>query len=124
MAEAAARYLTTHRSRRFKLVGSVDDDSFTIGKLVHGGADCWALWPISMRVYVPTRQFSQVLVAAETLYLGIAWSGSGSLPNRAQLTVQRFSIRLNELGPSAEAKSEDRGGQILWVGRARRRAKW
>jgi FlaA1/EpsC-like NDP-sugar epimerase len=69
LAEAAARYLTTHRSRRFKLIGFVDDDSFTLGKLVHGRRVLGTLTDLE-RIY-QTRQFSQVLVAAETI---------GSLP--------------------------------------------
>jgi FlaA1/EpsC-like NDP-sugar epimerase len=110
LAEAAARYLTTHRSRRFKLVGFIDDDSFTIGKLVHGRRVLGTLADLD-QIYA-TRQFSQVLVAAETIP-GERMERLWQFANRAQLTVQRFSIRLNELGPSAEAKSEDRSGQIL-----------
>ncbi|HEY1852288.1 MAG TPA: hypothetical protein VGG60_14795 [Candidatus Binataceae bacterium] len=110
LAEAAARYLTTHRSRRFKLVGFIDDDSFTIGKLVHGRRVLGTLADLD-QIYA-TKQFSQVLVAAETIP-GDRMERLWQFANRVELTVQRFSIRLNELGPSAEAKAEERGGQIL-----------
>lgn len=110
LAEAAARYLTTHRSRRFKLVGFVDDDSFTLGKLVHGRRVLGTLADLD-RIYA-TKQFSQVLVAAETIP-GDRMEQLWQFANRLQLTVQRFSIRLNDLGPSVEAKAAERADPII-----------
>jgi UDP-GlcNAc:undecaprenyl-phosphate/decaprenyl-phosphate GlcNAc-1-phosphate transferase len=100
LAEAAARYLTSLRSRRFRLIGFVDDDSFTQGKLVHGRRVLGTLADLE-RIY-ETRQFSRVLVAAETIP-GDRMEQLWQFANGRQLSVRRFSIRLNELGPSAEA---------------------
>jgi UDP-GlcNAc:undecaprenyl-phosphate GlcNAc-1-phosphate transferase len=100
LAEAAARYLTTHRGRRFKLVGFVDDDNFTLGKLVHGRRVLGTLNDLD-RIY-EARPFSRVLVAADALSLDriehLRLFASGF-----ELSLQRFSIRLNELIPPAEA---------------------
>ncbi len=110
LAEAAARYLTTHRNRRFKLVGFVDDDSFTLGKLVHGRRVLGTLADLE-RIYA-TRHFSQVLVAIETLpreRMEQLWQ----FANNRQLTMQRFSIRLNDLGPSVDGRAVERAGPII-----------
>jgi UDP-GlcNAc:undecaprenyl-phosphate/decaprenyl-phosphate GlcNAc-1-phosphate transferase len=110
LAEAAARYLTTHRNRRFKLVGFVDDDSFTLGKLVHGRRVLGTLADLE-RIYT-ARQFSQVLVAIETLpreRMEQLWQ----FANIRQLTMQRFSIRLNDLGPSVDGRTVERAGPII-----------
>jgi UDP-GlcNAc:undecaprenyl-phosphate GlcNAc-1-phosphate transferase len=110
LAEAAARYLTTHRGRRFKLVGFVDDDSFTLGKLVHGRRVLGTLADLE-RIYT-VRQFSQVLVAIETLpreRMEQLWQ----FANDRQLTMQRFSIRLNDLGPSVDGRTVERPGAII-----------
>jgi FlaA1/EpsC-like NDP-sugar epimerase len=110
LAEAAARYLTTHRSRRFKLIGFVDDDSFTLGKLVHGRRVLGTLTDLD-RIY-QTRGFSQVLVAAETVP-GDRMERLRQFAGRHQLSVRRFSIRLNELGPSAETAAVERVNPIV-----------
>ena len=110
LAEAAARYLRSHRSRRFKLVGFVDDDSFTLGKLVHGRRVLGTLADLD-RIY-ETRQFSQVLVAAETIP-GDRMEQLRQFASGRQLSVRRFSIRLNELGPSAEAGAAERANPIV-----------
>jgi UDP-GlcNAc:undecaprenyl-phosphate GlcNAc-1-phosphate transferase len=110
LAEAAARYLTTQRNRRFKLVGFVDDDSFTVGKLVHGQRVLGTLADLD-RIYA-TNHFSQVLIAAETIP-GERMERLRQFANQLQLSVQRFSIRLNDLGPSVEARAAERGGQVL-----------
>jgi UDP-GlcNAc:undecaprenyl-phosphate GlcNAc-1-phosphate transferase len=110
LAEAAARYLTTHRSRQFKLVGFVDDDSFTLGKLVHGRRVLGTLTDLE-RIYT-ARQFSQVLVAIETLpreRMEQLWQ----FANNRQLKMQRFSIRVNELGPSVDGRTVERAGAII-----------
>jgi len=110
LAEAAARYLTTHRNRRFKLVGFVDHDSFTLGKLVHGRRVLGTLADLE-RIYT-TRQFSQVLVAVDLLpreRMEQLWQ----FANRRQLTMQRFSIRLNDLGPSADGRAAERASPII-----------
>jgi UDP-GlcNAc:undecaprenyl-phosphate/decaprenyl-phosphate GlcNAc-1-phosphate transferase len=109
LAEAAARYLTSQRSRRFKLVGFVDDDSFTLGKLVHGRRVLGTLADLE-RIY-HIRQFSQVLVAAETIP-GDRMAQLWQFANARGLSVRRFSIRLNELGPSAEAGAAERANPI------------
>jgi FlaA1/EpsC-like NDP-sugar epimerase len=110
LAEAAARYLTTHRNRRFKLVGFVDDDSFTLGKLVHGRRVLGTLADLD-RIY-DTRQFSQVLVAVDALP-GDRLEQLWQFANRRELTMQRFSIRLNELGPPAIGRASERAGAII-----------
>ena len=110
LAEAAARYLTSNRSRRFKLVGFVDDDSFTLGKLVHGRRVLGTLADLE-RIYA-TRQFSQLLVAAETIP-GDRMEQLRRFAGEHQLRVRRFSIRLNELGPSAEAAVAERSNPIV-----------
>jgi UDP-GlcNAc:undecaprenyl-phosphate/decaprenyl-phosphate GlcNAc-1-phosphate transferase len=105
LAEAAARYLATHRTRRFKLVGFVDDDSFTLGKLVHGRRVLGTLADLE-RIYT-IRQFSQVLVAIDMLpreRMEQLWQ----FANSRQLTIQRFSIRLNDLGPSVDSRAAER----------------
>ena len=105
LAEAAARYLTTHRGRRFKLVGFVDDDSFTVGKLVHGRRVLGTLADLD-RIY-ETRPFSQVLVAAETIPVE-RMEQLRQFAGNFQLSVRRFSIRLNELMPAAEIAAIER----------------
>jgi UDP-GlcNAc:undecaprenyl-phosphate GlcNAc-1-phosphate transferase len=110
LAEAAARYLTTQRNRRFKLVGFVDDDSFTVGKLVHGQRVLGTLADLD-RIYA-TNHFSQVLIAAETIP-GERMERLRQFANQLELSVQRFSIRLNDVGPSVEARAAERGGQVL-----------
>ena len=110
LAEAAARYLTTHRTLRFKLVGFVDDDSFTLGKLVHGRRVLGTLADLE-RIYT-IRQFSQVLVAIDMLpreRMEQLWQ----FANSRQLTIQRFSIRLNDLGPSVDSRAAERAGPII-----------
>jgi UDP-GlcNAc:undecaprenyl-phosphate GlcNAc-1-phosphate transferase len=110
LAEAAARYLATHRTRRFKLVGFVDDDSFTLGKLVHGRRVLGTLADLE-RIYT-IRQFSQVLVAIDMLpreRMEQLWQ----FANSRQLTIQRFSIRLNDLGPSVDSRAAERAGPII-----------
>jgi UDP-GlcNAc:undecaprenyl-phosphate GlcNAc-1-phosphate transferase len=110
LAEAAARYLTTHRNRRFKLVGFVDDDSFTLGKLVHGRRVLGTLADLD-RIY-DTRRFSQVLVAVDALP-GDRLEQLRQFANQHELTMQRFSIRLNELGPKAIGRASERAGAII-----------
>jgi len=110
LAEAAARYLASNRSRRFKLVGFVDDDSFTLGKLVHGRRVLGSLADLE-RIY-SASQFSQVLVAADSVP-GDRMEQLWHFANRHQLSVRRFSIRLNELGPAAEAGSSERASPIV-----------
>ena len=109
LAEAAARYLTSHRGRRFKLVGFVDDDSFTLGKLVHGKRVLGTLADLE-QIYA-ARQFSQVLVAAEN----ITGSGMEQLRRFAAehpLSVRCFSIRVNDLGPFTEAGAVERASPV------------
>jgi UDP-GlcNAc:undecaprenyl-phosphate GlcNAc-1-phosphate transferase len=110
LAEAAARYLTTHRGRRFKLVGFVDDDSFTLGKLVHGQRVLGTLADLD-RIY-ETRPFSQMLVAAETIS-GDRMEHLRQFAAGFQLSVRRFSIRLNELIPPAEVETVERTNPIV-----------
>jgi UDP-GlcNAc:undecaprenyl-phosphate GlcNAc-1-phosphate transferase len=110
LAEAAARYLTTHRGRRFKLVGFVDDDSFTLGKLVHGQRVLGTLADLD-RIY-ETRPFSQVLVAAETIS-GDRMEHLRQFAGGFHLSVRRFSIRLNELIPPAEVETVERTNPIV-----------
>ncbi|MBI3758642.1 MAG: hypothetical protein HY269_02675 [Deltaproteobacteria bacterium] len=113
LAEAAARYLTTNRTRRFKLVGFVDDDSFTLGKLVHGRRVLGTLADLD-RIYA-TKQFTQVLVAVEAVP-GERMEQLWQFANRLELTMQRFSIRLNDMGPAVEVKPPDRPPSVL-IGR-------
>lgn len=111
LAEAAARYLLTYRRQRLKLVGFVDDDSFTQGKLVHGRRVLGTLADLD-RIFA-TRRFSQVLVAADA----IASDRMELLRRFADghhLCVRRFSIRLNEIGPAAEpAGAVERANPII-----------
>ena len=110
LAEAAARYLTTHRSRRFKLVGFVDDDNFTLGKLVHGRRVLGTLADLE-RIYT-SRKFSQVIVAIDLLpreRMEQLWQ----FANRRELTMQRFSIRLNDLGRSIDSRAVERSGPLM-----------
>jgi UDP-GlcNAc:undecaprenyl-phosphate GlcNAc-1-phosphate transferase len=100
-AEAAARFLTTCRGRRFKLVGFVDDDSFTLGKLVHGRRVLGTLADLD-RIY-ETRPFSQVLVAAEKIPFD-RMKHLQLFASRFQLIVCHFSIQLNESITVAEER--------------------
>ncbi len=100
LAEAAARYLTSYRGQRLKLVGFVDDDSFTQGKLVHGRRVLGTLADLE-RIY-QTRRFSQVLVAAEAI-TGDRMEQLRQFAGGHRLSVRRFTIRLNEVVPAAEA---------------------
>jgi UDP-GlcNAc:undecaprenyl-phosphate GlcNAc-1-phosphate transferase len=110
LAEAAARYLTSNRSRHFKLIGFVDDDSFTLGKLVHGRRVLGTLDDLT-HIY-GTRPFSQVLVAAERIpedRMNLLRQFAVGRP----LSVRRFTIRLNELGPSLDAATAERVASIV-----------
>jgi len=100
LAEAAARYLTLHRGQRLKLVGFVDDDSFKQGKLVHGRRVLGTLADLE-RIF-ERRGFSQVLVATEAIAVD-RMEQLRRFADGRQLSVRRFSIRLNELGPGADA---------------------
>jgi hypothetical protein len=63
------------------------------------------------RIYT-TRQFTQVLVAIETLpreRMEQLWQ----FANTRQLTMQRFSIRLNDLGPSVDSRTSESAGPII-----------
>jgi UDP-GlcNAc:undecaprenyl-phosphate GlcNAc-1-phosphate transferase len=111
LAESAARYLSSYRGQRLKLVGFVDDDSFRQGKLVHGRRVLGTLADLE-RIF-ETRPFSQVLVAAEA----IAVERMDQLRKFAgahRLSVRRFTIRLNEVGPTPEtAAVPERANPIL-----------
>jgi UDP-GlcNAc:undecaprenyl-phosphate/decaprenyl-phosphate GlcNAc-1-phosphate transferase len=110
LAEAAARYLTSNRSRHFKLIGFVDDDSFTLGKLVHGRRVLGTLDDLT-HIY-GTRPFSQVLVAAERIpedRMNLLRQFAAGRP----LSVRRFTIRLNELGPSVDAATAERVASMV-----------
>ena len=88
----------------------MDDDSFTLGKLVHGRRVLGTLADLE-RIYT-TRQFSQVLVAIDLLpreRMEQLWQ----FANRRQLTMQRFSIRLNDLGPSVDGRAAERAGPSI-----------
>ena len=103
LAESAARYLTSIRVRHFKLVGFIDDDSFTLGKLVHGRRVLGTLDDLD-RIF-GTRPFTQVLIAAETIpddRMGLLRQFAGKHP----VSVCRFTIRLNELIPAEAAAPE------------------
>jgi UDP-GlcNAc:undecaprenyl-phosphate/decaprenyl-phosphate GlcNAc-1-phosphate transferase len=103
MAEAAARYITAVRGRRFKLIGFVDDDSFTIGKLVHGRRVMGTLDDLD-RIYA-AQEFSQVLVATDPIpreRLTLLWD----FASRRHLAMRRFSIRVNDMGVPTEVQAE------------------
>jgi UDP-GlcNAc:undecaprenyl-phosphate/decaprenyl-phosphate GlcNAc-1-phosphate transferase len=113
MAEAAARYITAVRGRRFKLIGFVDDDSFTIGKLVHGRRVMGTLDDLD-RIYA-AQEFSQVLVATDPIpreRLTLLWD----FARRRHLPMRRFSIRVNDMGVSAEVLAEAESAGAIGAG--------
>ncbi|MBF6559003.1 MAG: hypothetical protein IVW56_01840 [Candidatus Binataceae bacterium] len=113
LAEAAARYITAVRGRRFKLIGFVDDDSFTIGKLVHGRRVMGTLEDLD-RIYAE-QQFSQVLVATEPIpreRMALLWD----FASRRHLAMRRFSIRVNDMGVAAEALAETEAADVIAAG--------
>ena len=111
LAEAAARYLSLYRGQRLKLVGFVDDDSFTQGKLVHGRRVLGTLADLD-RIF-ESRRFSQVLVAAESIPADRV-EQLRQFAGGHRLTVRRFTIRLNEVGPATEATpAPDRASPII-----------
>ena len=113
LAEAAARYITAVRGRRFKLIGFVDDDSFTIGKLVHGRRVMGTLEDLD-RIYV-AQQFSQVLVATDPIpreRMALLWD----FASRRHLPMRRFSIRVNDMGLAAEALAETEAADVIAAG--------
>jgi UDP-GlcNAc:undecaprenyl-phosphate/decaprenyl-phosphate GlcNAc-1-phosphate transferase len=117
LAEAAARYITAVRGRRFKLIGFVDDDSFTHGKLVHGRRVMGTLNDLD-RIF-ETNQISQMLVATDLIpreRLTLLWD----FASRRRLPMRRFSIRLNEIGAAVDALIEGEG--VSPIGQSRQAA--
>lgn len=99
VAEAAARYMTSGRNQNMRLVGFVDDDSFKLGKVVHGYRVLGTLDDL-YKTYAETK-FDQILVTVESLTrerLALIWAFAGE----HHLPVRRFSIRVNDMGLAAE----------------------
>jgi FlaA1/EpsC-like NDP-sugar epimerase len=105
MAEAAARYIVSSRSRNLRLVGFADDDNFKLGKFVHGYKVLGTIEELA-KIHAGTA-FNQILVAAEMI-AGDRIALVRAFANAHQLAVRRFSIRLNEMGISAEPASAGR----------------
>jgi hypothetical protein len=94
-AEAAARHITSGRSKNARLVGFVDDDTFKFGKMVHGCEVLGSLADLE-RIHDSTV-FNELLIATDKLpadRMELVWL----FANRYHLGVKRFSIRFNELG--------------------------
>lgn len=95
IAEAAARFVSFGRGQTARLIGFVDDDSFKLGKFVHGYrvlGRCDQLEAI-----FAAHQFNQILIAVEQLppeRLALLWA----FANRHRVAVRRFSIRVNDVG--------------------------
>ncbi len=100
LAEAAARYLAVARGRRAKIVGFVDDDAMKLGKLVHGRQVMGSLADLE-RILLATN-FNELLVAMDSLPREMTLS-LWEFANRHHLSVRRFSIRLNDIGPPGES---------------------
>src|SRR5579863_5021110 len=107
MGEAAVRYIFSGSDRRMRLVGFVDDDAFKTGKLVHGHQ---VLGPLDdlPRIYLATG-FQRMLIAAD----GISEDRLAivkAFADAHHLSLQRFSIGVNEFVPAlANANEENRG---------------
>ena len=117
MAEAAARYITAVRTRRFKLIGFVDDDRFTLGKLVHGRRVMGTLDDLDS--IFGSHKFSQMLVATDHIPHD-RLSLLSDFASRRFLPMRRFSIRLNDIGSLADSLIETDG--ISPLGHPRRTA--
>jgi UDP-GlcNAc:undecaprenyl-phosphate GlcNAc-1-phosphate transferase len=94
LGEAAARYITSRRSRSLRLVGFADDDGFKLGKLVHGRSVLGSLDDLE-KIHAAS-QFNQVLVAAEALAperMRLVLS----FANLHHVAVRKFSIKLSEV---------------------------
>ena len=99
VAEAAARYMTSGRNQNMRLVGFVDDDSFKLGKVLHGYRVLGTLDDL-YDIYAETK-FEQILVTVESLTrerLALIWA----FASQHHLPVRRFSIRVNDMGRAAE----------------------
>ncbi len=100
LAEAAARYLAVARGARTKIVGFVDNDAMKLGKLVHGRQVMGSLEDLE-QILLATN-FNELLVAVDSLpreMTLLLWE----FANRHHLSVRRFSIRLNDMGPAGES---------------------
>jgi UDP-GlcNAc:undecaprenyl-phosphate GlcNAc-1-phosphate transferase len=94
LGEAAARSLSRDHGRLQQLVGFVDDDGFTHGKLVDGHPVLGSL-DLLDRIHQET-DFNQILIAQESLddqRLNLVWS----FASERDLDVRRFSIEVNDL---------------------------
>ncbi|HKV54525.1 MAG TPA: hypothetical protein VJN94_07755 [Candidatus Binataceae bacterium] len=102
IAEAAARYITSGRFQYARLVGYVDGDGFKLGKMVHGYKVLGTLEELAQ--ICDRAHFDQILVADESLagdQMALLWA----FANQRQLTVRRFSIRVNDMGAQGDASS-------------------
>lgn len=102
VAEAAARYMTSGRNQNMRLVGFVDDDSFKLGKVLHGYRVLGTLDDL-YKAYAETK-FEQILITVESLTqerLGLIWA----FASEHHLPVRRFSIRVNDMGLAAETST-------------------
>ncbi|MGH8013494.1 MAG: hypothetical protein ACREQ4_13440 [Candidatus Binataceae bacterium] len=111
-AEAAARFVSSGRTPSPRLVGFIDDDSFKLGKLVHGYRVLGTFDQLE-EIY-SEYGFRQILIATENLpreRLALIWA----FANLHRLVIKRFSIRLNEIGavPEGGTINEAAPGQVV-----------
>ncbi|MGH7985436.1 MAG: hypothetical protein ACREQX_04015 [Candidatus Binataceae bacterium] len=111
-AEAAARFVSSGRNPSPRLVGFIDDDTFKLGKLMHGYRVLGTFDQLE-RIY-SEHGFRQILIATESLpreRLALIWG----FANLHRLVIKRFSIRVNEVGmvPEGSALSEPASGQVV-----------
>jgi UDP-GlcNAc:undecaprenyl-phosphate/decaprenyl-phosphate GlcNAc-1-phosphate transferase len=94
VAEAAARYITSGRNSNLRLVGFVDDDSFKLGKMVHGYPVLGTVADLE-NIYAESG-FNQILIADDSIErtpMSLLWA----FATLHRLPVRRFSIRINDL---------------------------
>ncbi|MGH7933111.1 MAG: nucleoside-diphosphate sugar epimerase/dehydratase, partial [Candidatus Binataceae bacterium] len=114
IAEAAARFVSFGRNQSIRLIGFVDDDSFKLGKFVHGYRVLGTFDDLE-RIFA-TNEFNQMLIAVDTLpgeRMALLWA----FANRYHVAVRRFSIRVNEVGMTADggpvASDPSAPGQVV-----------
>jgi UDP-GlcNAc:undecaprenyl-phosphate GlcNAc-1-phosphate transferase len=91
---AAVSYLFSERRQEIRLVGFIDDDSFKLGKLMHGQRVLGTSADLD-RVYAASP-FDQILIAVDEISPD-RLTRIEDFAHRHELTVRRFTIALNDI---------------------------
>jgi FlaA1/EpsC-like NDP-sugar epimerase len=102
MAEAAARYIVSSRSRNLRLVGFADDDNFKLGKFVHGYKVLGTIEELA-KIHAGT-EFNQILFAAST--------GSAAFLDPAQRNGNFGGASVGRQSPARTEESGERGRRL------------